>query len=97
MQIRLDLTRHCIATEIKRRHEAAISRYFKTANGRAAGDAELVLLEAALTAFDFGRLRSRWPVLAGGNDLPVTLAAADDGGPCLRFGDTCIVAPAEER
>ena len=96
MKIQLDLTNHCIQTEIKRRHEAAISRYFKVRGNRNAIEAELVLLEKALTAFDFARLRSRWPVLSGGNDRPVFLDGDDSGLPCLRFDDRSIRPPADE-
>ncbi|BBO75813.1 hypothetical protein DSCW_32300 [Desulfosarcina widdelii] len=96
MKIQLDLTNHCIQTEVKRRHEAAISRYFKGRKDREAIEAELVLLEKALSSFDFARLRSRWPVLAGGDDRPVFLVDGDSGLPCLRFDDQAIRPPADE-
>jgi len=96
MKIQLDLTNHCIQTEVKRRHEAAISRYFKSGGSKEAIEAELVLLEKALAAFDFALLRSRWPELSGGDDRPVFLAWDDSGRPCLRFDDRSIHPPADE-
>ncbi|WP_319521874.1 hypothetical protein [uncultured Desulfosarcina sp.] len=96
MKIQLDLTNHCIQTEVKRRHEAAISRYFKGGGDTEAIEAELVLLEKALTAFDFARLRSRWPVLAGGGDRPVFLVCDGSDRPCLQFDDRSICPPADE-
>lgn len=96
MKLRLDLSRHCVETAVKRCHEAAIARYFKDGNEREAVDAELVLLEAALTAFDFPALRSRWPALAGGDEGLVFLAWKIGGMPCLRFADRCVVPPASE-
>lgn len=96
MKIQLDLTNHCIQTEVKRRHEAAISRYFKSGKNKEAIEAELVLLEKALTAFDFAHLRSRWPELSGGDDRPVFLIDDDSGRPCLRFDDRTIRPPADE-
>lgn len=95
MKIQLDLTNHCIQTEVKRRHEAAISRYFKSGGNKDAIEAELVLLEKALAAFDFARLRSRWPELSGGDDRPVFLVCDDSDRPCLRFDDRSIRPPAE--
>jgi hypothetical protein len=65
MKIRLDLADHCIETEIKRRHETAMSRYFKRGKDKDAIEVELILLENALNAFDFDRLRGRWAVLSG--------------------------------
>jgi hypothetical protein len=94
MRIRLDLTRHCIETELRRRHEAAMSRYFKKPGARTSIEGELVLLEKALAAFDFGRLRSRWPVLAGGEKSAVHLTADDTGRPFLLAGRHRIHPPA---
>jgi len=96
MKIQLDLTNHCIQTEVKRRHEAAISSYFKGGKNTEAIEAELVLLEKALAAFDFAGLRSGWPVLSGGDDRPVFLVSDDSGVPCLRFDDRSIRPPANE-
>lgn len=96
MKLQLDLTNHCIQTEVKRRHEAAISRYFKSGGSKESIEAELVLLEKALAAFDFSLLRGRWPELSGGADRPVFLVDDNSGRPCLRFGDRSIRPPADE-
>lgn len=96
MRIRLDLMHHCIETEVRRRHDAAISRYFKGGQAKAEVEAELVLLEKALTTFDFAGLRSRWPMVAGGDGRPVLLTWYDNRRPCLRFDDRCIIPPANE-
>ena len=47
MKIELDLKRHCIETELNRRHNAAISRYFKADSERPGIEAQIVLLEQA--------------------------------------------------
>ncbi|HSO20350.1 MAG TPA: hypothetical protein VLT88_12885 [Desulfosarcina sp.] len=96
MKIRLDLSGHCIETEVNRRHEAAMSRYFKGREDVDALDAELVLLEAAIDAFDFEGLRSGWPVMAGGEERPVFLTRDDRDRPCLQFDGRRIVPPANE-
>jgi hypothetical protein len=97
MKIRLDLANHCIETEIKRRHEAAMSQYFKGGKDKDAVEAELVLLEKALKAFDFDRLRGRWAILSGGDNRPVFLVGDDNDLPCLQFDDRSIVPPADEK
>ncbi len=96
MKLRLDLSTHCIETALKRRREAATSRYFKDGDGRHAADAELVLLEAAFSAFDFSALRSRWPALSGGAQSVVFLTRNADDRPCLIVDGRCIVPPADE-
>ena len=61
MKIQLDLASHCIETEIKRRHEAAMSHFFKDEAGRGAAEAELVLLEKAIASFDLKTVVSSRP------------------------------------
>ncbi|BBO70723.1 hypothetical protein DSCA_46530 [Desulfosarcina alkanivorans] len=97
MNIELDLTRHCIETALKRRSNAAMSRYFKAKAGKINLEKELELLEQALLAFDFQQLRSRWPVLSGGSDARVVLARDGAGQPGLIFENTVITPPATLR
>ena len=79
MDIRLDLSRHCIETEIKKQYSTAISTYFK------AGVAEkrrleptIEVIRRALETLDFSHLRTRYPPLAGGTDRNVILACEND-------------------
>lgn len=67
MELRLDLSNHCIETEIKRRYNLEISAYFK-AGLEEQQRLELIIdmLRLALESFDFARLRARHPELAGG-------------------------------
>lgn len=69
MDIQLDLSSHCIETELKRQYNRLISEYFK------AGPAEKELMEATidmlrlgLETLDFARLRARHHALCGGAD-----------------------------
>ena len=96
MKIRLDVKNHCIETEVRRLHEAGISRYFRGGQDRHRVEGELMLLKKALTAFDFARLRSHWPMLAGGDDGEVILTWSENRLPCLKFDDRDIVPPANE-
>lgn len=75
MEIKLDLNRHCVETEIKRLHNRAIFQYFKldkeqgfkTKQEKQILENRIELLEQALKKFDFGFLRSKFATLAGHN------------------------------
>jgi hypothetical protein len=66
MQIPLDLSRHCIETEIRRQYRRTLEAALKSAPPPAHVEARLELLVAALESLDFPRLRSAHRVLAGG-------------------------------
>ncbi|BBO91108.1 hypothetical protein [Desulfosarcina ovata] len=93
--IELDLNHHCIETEIRRRHNAAISQYFKAASDKTALEETIDLLDQALRAFDFRQLRSRWPLLGGHASCRIWLTQNAQGHPELRMDSTRIVPPAE--
>ena len=77
MHIDLNLEKHCIETEIKRRYVLCISRYFKRQEDLPRIEAELKLLESAMKTLDFGALRSRYVDLAGQTEASITLARDD--------------------
>jgi hypothetical protein len=79
--IRLDLSAHCVETEIRRQYDIRISRYFKAgASGDKADlEREIELLLEALENFDFKRLRSRHSFLAGSSHDDIRLIR-DAGG-----------------
>lgn len=94
MKIELDLSRHCIETELKRRNNLAISRYFKADSGKENLETEIALIEKTLRTFDFQRLRSRWPLLCGGRGYRVLLVRNAAGVPTLSFENTIVTPPA---
>ena len=71
--ITLNLSKHCIQTEVKRLHNRCISRYFKDRGNRSALERELLLLTDALNTFDFAWLRGQYPELSGGHSASVVL------------------------
>lgn len=74
MPINLDLTRHCVETEIKRIYHRALSIYFRAGADKTQLEQTLALTQQALEHLDFSFLRSQYPPLAGHSDVPVALA-----------------------
>jgi hypothetical protein len=71
--LKLDLTRHCIETEIRSRHERCIRDYFKQPDQRQGLETTIDLLLEALETFDFAALRAGHPALGGQTDHRVAL------------------------
>ncbi len=78
MRIRLDLSAHCIETELKHLYNTSIAAYFK-ADEAAKNDIERTIDVVArlLTTVDFPRLRAIYPPLAGRTHLSVALSFGD--------------------
>jgi hypothetical protein len=74
MDIRLDLSRHCIETEIKKQYNKAVSAYFKggTEEKRCL-EPTIEVMSRALETLNFSHLRTQYPPLAGGTDRDVIL------------------------
>ena len=82
----LDLSKHCIQTEIRRLYNRSISKYFKLEREDPQLAADIELLKMALEKLDFPYLRSKYPDLAGGQgDSEVELAVDTDGGVTIRI------------
>lgn len=74
MQLELDLSKHCIETELKRQHNQAVAGYFRaTEKNRRQIELTIDISQQALTDLDFGHLRATYPQLAGGMQASVTL------------------------
>jgi hypothetical protein len=87
LEIRLDLRRHCVQTEIKRLYNLALGAYFKPGADKSGLEARIGLLKQALEGFDFPALRGRYPGLCGGGSQPVVLFEEPDGVVRLRVGE----------
>lgn len=75
----LDLNHHCIATEVKRRYNRALSRLLKGGGDVKRLEAEVELLKQALETLDFPAIRSRYPDLAGQSGASVVLGRNREG------------------
>lgn len=88
--IALDLSRHCIETEIKRRHNRTMSVYFKGKGQNSELEKDLIIMEEAMRRFDFSALRSIYSELAGGSPARVILSDQGGGIPGISI-DGCFV------
>ena len=73
MKIKLNLSQHCIETEIKRLYNQSVLKYFK-ANDKDRIEKQIEILQHALQTLDFGKLRSTYPELTGHCDDHVELS-----------------------
>lgn len=73
--LRLNLSKHCIETELKKQYNRAISDYFKAEEHRKPQlEQSLDMLHQALENLNFAYLRTQFPELAGGFHQAVTLS-----------------------
>ena len=97
MNIKLDISHHCIETAIRRQYHQTLAAYFNTKIDKQALEARLELMIDALESFDFPFLRRTYPELAGpelagscGQD--VRLEADPQRRPVIRLNGLCITA-----
>ena len=74
MNIKLNLNKHCIETEVKRLHNRAVSQYFKSNQDRKRIEECIELLHKALKELNWSELRSSHTELAGHNNDCVILS-----------------------
>lgn len=77
LEIQLDLTRHCIETDIRKQYNRLIFDYFKSPGDRDGIEKRISLLKHALETLDFRHLRNKHPELAGNTDDKVFLSWND--------------------
>lgn len=92
MSIKLNLSRHCVETEMKRQYNKTISDYFKKKAGddKQALETRIDLLQQGLETFDFNRLRARYPELRGEVAAQVELSGTADQTPQLLINGRVI-------
>ena len=78
--MKLDLSKHCVETEIRRLYNRFISRYIRLKREDRQLETDIEMLKAALENLDFPKLRSGCRELAGhkGNSA-IELAVKGDG------------------
>ena len=79
MDIRLDLSRHCIETEIKKQYNQAIAAYFNAnTSEKRILEATIEMTHRALETLNFSHLRTHYPPLAGGTDRNIILSCENE-------------------
>jgi ABC-type hemin transport system ATPase subunit len=79
MVLQLDLSTHCIETELKRQYNKSVSAYFKAGRKekRLLGQT-IEILHQALQTLNFQQLRSQYPALSGGTKQEVILSRTNE-------------------
>ena len=88
--IKLNLSRHCIQTEIKRIYNKTVSDYFREDPDKQYLEVKIELLKKALESFDFQKLRVTYTELAGGSDDEVYLETDPDNEIRIRINEVPI-------
>jgi hypothetical protein len=91
MKIRLDLSKHCIETAIRKQYHKTISRYFKMPEHREELQAELAFLIRAMESFDFPLLRRTYPELEGHGSHEIVLETNGRNNPVIRLNGERIL------
>ena len=75
MDIRLDLSAHCIETELRKQYNKAVSAYFKTGQEEKRRlEQTIEMIRRALETLNFSQLRAQYPPLAGGTERNVIIS-----------------------
>ncbi len=79
MEISLDLSNHCILTEIKRQYNRAISEYFKKSEKNESLERKIEFFKKILEGIDLVSLRGKYSELAGSSTANVKIAEDKNG------------------
>jgi hypothetical protein len=79
LKVKLDLSRHCIQTELKRLLNRNLSQYFGKEASYSELEENIELVATALKTLDFSFLRSHFPDLAGESQKNIALFADSAG------------------
>ncbi len=85
MCIRLDVSRHCIETAIRKRYNRLVGEALRSPSMDEDTARELEMLKTCLETFDFGRLRMKYPPLVGHSNDVVELEEEKPQRPRLRI------------
>ncbi|MDY6903929.1 MAG: hypothetical protein SWH61_04510 [Thermodesulfobacteriota bacterium] len=92
-EIPLDLSAHCIQTEMKRVYNRLVSRSLKAGDIDEAIEDSIELLKESLETLDFPKLRATHTALAGGTDDDVAISRHQDGTIVVLINQKLIKPP----
>ena len=90
MKIKLNLSRHCVETELKRLYNRSVANYFKGGKDRQPLEKQIEILKSILERSDFPRLRRICPELSGHCDADVVLIVQRQEKIVIRVNDKAI-------
>lgn len=90
MKIKLNLSRHCVETELKRLYNRSVANYFKGGKDRQPLEKQIEILKSILERSDFPRLRRICPELSGHCDADVVLIVQPQEKIVIRVNDKAI-------
>lgn len=73
MKIKLDLTKHCVETELRRVYNRSLSLYFKPGSKKERIEKIITVLKTVLENSDLNNLRNTYPELAGKSEANIIL------------------------
>ena len=88
--IRLDLSKHCIETEIKKVYNQSVFRYFKAGSDKNQLENQIDILKKAMEQVDFAGLRRVYPELEGHNHSEVFLSKDAENRMVITINDQKI-------
>jgi hypothetical protein len=92
MDIPLDLSKHCIHTEIKRLYSKSIGKCLRGSLEDDGIEERIETLREALEKFDFGVLRTKYRELGGGSPAGhISLVRDQAGRICIKINDTEVI------
>ena len=91
MNINLNLSRHCIETEVKRLYNKCITQYFKHDTDKKQLEKHIKVLKELLENCNFAKLRSVYPELGGHCKAEVTLHSENQDDIVIICNDKKII------
>jgi len=93
MQIKLDCSQHCLETATRRLYNKLISQYFKSKENKDLLETQIEMLKKSLESFDFPKLRSTYPELAGHGSGKVVLLLLEKNDSLILLTDRGKIIP----
>ncbi len=74
MNIKLNLKKHCVETELKRLYNRSLSQYFKPGSNQKQIEKILDVIKTVLENSNISNLRSKYPELSGNSAADILLS-----------------------
>ncbi|MFO7964296.1 MAG: hypothetical protein R6U50_10280 [Desulfobacterales bacterium] len=90
IRFKLNLSKYCIETALKRLHNKMISDYFNAEEKMPTAEQKIEAVGRLLTELNFSSLRTRFPDLAGHSDKEILLNIDSSGRPHIFIAENEI-------